>query len=260
MIKAVFFDIDGTLFSHTSHKVPESAITALQILKDRGIKIFTATGRGIEELYEINVDGIPFDGYVTLNGQMCLDRGKKMICSNAFSPEDTKVLTELFESKTVPVYFTEPENSYVNYYSDEYDIIVRSACLPRQPLGIYSGGSLLAVTVFNADVPSMPFVAKLRQSRVSQWHKSAYDIMPLNGGKAFGIRQLINFFGIREDEIALFGDADNDLEMLTMRGLGIAMGNAEESIKEKADLVTDDINSDGIYNAVVKYILPRMEP
>ncbi|MDR1983999.1 MAG: HAD-IIB family hydrolase, partial [Prevotellaceae bacterium] len=70
MIKAVFFDIDGTLVSFKTHAVAPPVIAALRALKQRGIKIFVASGRHQSTMD--NVAAIPFDGYVTLNGGICI--------------------------------------------------------------------------------------------------------------------------------------------------------------------------------------------
>ena len=69
MIKAIFFDIDGTLVSFKNHQIPASTIESLKKLKEKGIKIFVATGRGKDGLDIL--DEIEFDGYITLNGQYC---------------------------------------------------------------------------------------------------------------------------------------------------------------------------------------------
>ena len=71
MIKAVFFDIDGTLVSFKTHRVPPSTVQALERLRARGIKLFIATGRHHADLN--NLGGLAFDGYITLNGQYCYD-------------------------------------------------------------------------------------------------------------------------------------------------------------------------------------------
>ena len=71
MIKAVFFDIDGTLIPLGSKQMSAETIQALKELKERGIKIFLASGRGVRELGVITKD-VSFDGYITLNGQICL--------------------------------------------------------------------------------------------------------------------------------------------------------------------------------------------
>ena len=69
MIKAIFFDIDGTLVSFKNNQIPASTIESLKKLKEKGIKIFVATGRGKDGLDIL--DEIEFDGYITLNGQYC---------------------------------------------------------------------------------------------------------------------------------------------------------------------------------------------
>ena len=73
MVKAIFFDVDGTLVSHTQKAVPESARFALDRLSQKGILRVLATGRHMGELEQLPIRDIPFDGYVTLTGQLTLD-------------------------------------------------------------------------------------------------------------------------------------------------------------------------------------------
>ena len=71
-IKAAFFDIDGTLLPFHAKALPESTVQALAALRKNGVKTFIATGRPPVHLpYLHALDGIPFDGYVTMNGQYC---------------------------------------------------------------------------------------------------------------------------------------------------------------------------------------------
>ena len=65
MIKAIFFDIDGTLVSFKTHTIPQSTQNALKQLREKGIKIFIATGRPKVLMLEA-VGDFPFDGYSTL--------------------------------------------------------------------------------------------------------------------------------------------------------------------------------------------------
>ena len=72
MIKAVFFDVDGTLLSHKTNSVPDSARRALEALREKGILTFLATGRHISMLQRMQpLEGLRFDGIVSLNGQYC---------------------------------------------------------------------------------------------------------------------------------------------------------------------------------------------
>ena len=57
------------------------------------------------------------------------------------------------------------------------------------------------------------------------------------------------YYGLTKEEIIAFGDGENDLEMLAFAGVGVAMGNADEEVKEVADYVTTEIDDDGIWNA-----------
>ena len=65
MIKAIFFDIDGTLVSFNTHKVSDSSKRAIKELKEKGIKVFIATGR--IKLQINNLGDLKFDGYITAN-------------------------------------------------------------------------------------------------------------------------------------------------------------------------------------------------
>ena len=76
MIRAAFFDIDGTLVSMRTHEIPASAVRALEALHRRGVLLFIATGRASSEI-PTSVRALdarlPFDGFLTFNGQYCYD-------------------------------------------------------------------------------------------------------------------------------------------------------------------------------------------
>ena len=74
--------------------------------------------------------------------------------------------------------------------------------------------------------------------------------MPKGGNKSVGIEKLLESFGISPQETMAFGDGGNDIGMLKYVGIGVAMGNAENEVKEAADYTTDAVDEDGIYNAL----------
>ncbi len=61
---------------------------------------------------------------------------------------------------------------------------------------------------------------------------------------------MIERYGIRQDEIMAFGDGENDIDMIEFAGIGVAMGNADEEVKQRADYVTDNVNRDGVRKAL----------
>lgn len=191
MIKAAFFDIDGTLFSHTMHKIPDSARKAVHLLRENGVKVFLATGRGIGTLKKVSWGDLVFDGYITLNGQICLDARENV----------------LFEA---PIY------QMIGYMTRK---------------------------------ETENLAPKIPNCKITRWYEDGIDIISKDGGKDHGIRKILEVHGFTREESIAFGDSDNDLEMLEFADIGVAMGNAAESVKEVADYVTSHIDEDGIWNA-----------
>ena len=103
MIKAIFFDLDGTLLSHTTKCIPQNTVQVLRKLRDKGIRIFMATGRHSTELSRLPVHDIRFDGYVTLNGQLCLNSSGDVIFGAPFNESVTGNLTVFFREKRYPL-------------------------------------------------------------------------------------------------------------------------------------------------------------
>ena len=90
MVKAIFFDIDGTLVSFETHKIPASTQEALKTLRDKGIKIFIATGR--PQCLINNLGDLEFDGYITVNGSYCFTAGHQPIYKGCIPQEDIERL------------------------------------------------------------------------------------------------------------------------------------------------------------------------
>lgn len=84
------------------------------------------------------------------------------------------------------------------------------------------------------------------------WHKWAIDVYPPTGGKANGIKEFIKKHGLAREDTIVFGDAQNDIEMIKFAGIGVAMGNAYPETKKVADMVTDDCEHDEVYNGLKK--------
>lgn len=90
MIKAAFFDIDGTLISFNTHLIPDSTINAIKKLRQQGTKIFIATGRPLS-LISLPKD-IIIDGIITLNGAFCISSDKKVIYKTSIPKEDINTI------------------------------------------------------------------------------------------------------------------------------------------------------------------------
>ena len=80
------------------------------------------------------------------------------------------------------------------------------------------------------------------------------EVMPKGISKGLGLKRICDYSGIDMKEVIAFGDSFNDISMIEAAGLGIAMGNAEEELKEIADFVTDDCDHDGIASALERFV------
>ena len=114
MIKAVFFDIDGTLVSFHTHRVSEATRQAIRQLRTQGIKVFIATGRHLQVIN--NLGDLEFDGYVTLNGSCCYI-GRDRVIYRRMIPEIAleHLIKYQEEKETFPCIFVREKDMFINY-------------------------------------------------------------------------------------------------------------------------------------------------
>lgn len=253
MIKAIFFDIDGTLLSHQSGTVPPSAKSAITQLRKKGIKLFTATGRHMNEIQRMPVGNLPFDGYITLNGQICLDSNKTILYDTAISTKDTEIMASIFDKKEIPILTIEADRMYINFINSAVCAVQKAISTPLPDIGTYTGNKVYQYIVFGDKQHVQALTGQLSCCKMSQWNPHAFDIIPFKGGKIAGIQHILKHFQIEQHEMMAFGDGDNDIEMLHHAGIGVAMGNANDAAKQHADYVTAGIDQDGVKKALEFY-------
>jgi Cof subfamily protein (haloacid dehalogenase superfamily) len=84
--------------------------------------------------------------------------------------------------------------------------------------------------------------------------KATYlEVMDSRGSKSNAVKFVSERMGITPAEIIAMGDNYNDIEMIGFAGMGVAMGNAPDDIKAKADYVTDTNNNDGVRKALERF-------
>ena len=250
MIRALFFDIDGTLVSHTSSDIPADTLDALYRLRGKGILLFLATGRHLCEFSQLPLHGFPFDGYVTQTGQLCYDGDFRPICEDPLDAADTAQLAACFERRLLPIVLISRDRLYINFVNETVRSTQASIHTAVPALGRYRGEPLFGATVFGSPGEIRELVSRLPHCRESSWHEHASDIVALDSGKVSGIRRILERFGLDREEIAAFGDEDNDLDMIRFAGVGVAMGNATARVREAADLVTSSVDDRGISRAL----------
>lgn len=240
-MKVFFFDVDGTLLPSYHQTVPPETIKALEELRRRGNKIVLCTGRGKEEL---NFTDYKFDGYILLNGQFCVDDKMEPYYVNPITGNDLQELIRVFQERNIPVVLTEANRVYMNFHNDYVRTVSKEISIAPHPVGEYTGSEIYMATVYAHEQ------MRIGALKADRWHSWAFDAYPDGGGKARGMKEFCQKYRIDIRDTIAFGDAENDVEMIRQAGLGIAMGNAYESVKEAADYVTTDAAENGIINAL----------
>jgi Cof subfamily protein (haloacid dehalogenase superfamily) len=258
MIKAIFFDIDGTLFSHASHTIPASTDKALKKLKEKGILIFIATGRHTSELKNIPLNQYHFDAFITLNGQYCYNNDK-VIYEKPVDKNDVITILKEIENRPFPCYMIGEDKMYINYLTQNVIDIQNSiaSIIPEViDLNTLINKPIYQIGPFEtSEEQEAHLLSKLKNCQSTRWHDLAIDILHKIGGKQNGIQAILEEYNIKIEETMAFGDGNNDAEMFEFVNISVAMGNAKEELKKCATYITDDIDHDGIYNALIHFDL-----
>lgn len=253
MIKAIFFDIDGTLLSHKTMKVPDSTKKALHLLKEKGILTFIATGRHISEMRDLPIDDLEFEGYITLNGQYCYNK-EGLIYDLPIHKQDVINVINEIDKNPFPCIFVEKELMYINYNNEVVKLVQDAISTPLPDVNDIHRGlneKIYQVIPYDIDESKENQILQLMpHSKKTRWHPLAIDVIPNNGGKQNGILKVLEHYQIDINETMSFGDGMNDLDMFSLTPISVAMGNASEEVKSHASYVTDDIDDDGLYNAL----------
>ena len=256
MIKAVFFDVDGTLLPIGSGKIPQSAQTSLKKLKENGTKIFLSTGRHANEIHQMSLDDLSFDGYISLNGQLCLDENFEVVFGNPIDPKGTEELLNIFREKSVSIVLTREKDQCINFVSDLAAEVMANIAVEIPEASDVDDSPIYQATTFYRNDSNCWFNYQCPTGcKITRWCDGAVDILSEKGGKVIGINEYIKRLGITKDEIMAFGDAENDVEMLEYAAIGVAMGNGKEAAKTVADYVTASVEEDGIEKALKYYDL-----
>lgn len=255
MIKVCFFDIDGTLYSHTTNKVPESTRQSLEILKQNGIKIVVCTGRSLSAYKKLPVSEIAFDGYLTLNGMLCYDSDYNLFSGTPIPDVDTEILKMIFSAKRIPITIINEYGLALNYLNDTVINTQSETNGDIPPLKLYEGNKIYQVSAFVSEKQRKMLTDLLDYSEITSWHDNGIDIVAKGSGKDVGMKHYMDKYGINPEETMAFGDGENDIRMLKFAGIGVALGNAKDALKEVADYITDDIDEDGIEKALKHFNL-----
>ena len=250
MKKFLFFDVDGTLYNHDK-VIPSSTLEALKIAKDNGHEIAIATGRAPFMIKSL-LEELNIHTYVSFNGQYVV-YNDEVIFTDGVPNESLSKIIEFGNARNEPVVFLDDVQMIASIGGNE-EIAASLATLkypyPSIDATYYLNKPVYQTLIFTDEEGEKEYSKQFPDVQLVRWHPVSCDILPKNGSKARGIQKLQQFAQIPLEDIYVFGDGLNDVEMLSYVPNSVAMGNGHPKAKETAKYVTNHVDENGIYNAL----------
>ena len=254
MIKAVFLDFDGTVYSHKTSSIPKSTIQAVSRIREKGVRAFLCTGRAVGEMPAFDMSEIPLDAWILSNGQVILDKDRNIIYEKKIEGKLKEMILSFFNEYSIPMYMITIDDIFLNRINQKVLDVQKavSSNIPR--IKKYEGEDIYMASAFFSNKEEEERLKEFEEfAEITWWHEGAVDIVPKGISKINGISEILKLYQIDQSETMGIGDSDNDISMLDYCGIGVAMGNSIDSVKEHADYITDSIDEDGLYNALEHY-------
>ncbi|GAB2554932.1 Cof-type HAD-IIB family hydrolase [Gracilibacillus alcaliphilus] len=248
--KIVFLDIDGTILDHQK-QIPEATSLAIKKLQEEGVIVSIATGRAPFMIQDILAE-LELTSHITFNGQHAVYNGE-VIHQNPIEASLIQQLTDYSIENNHPLVFQSDHDMRSNVTESSFiEKGMKSLKLthPLTDLEYYKKHDIFQVLLFNESFEQKAYEDKFDALRFVRWHEFSCDVLPGIGSKAHGIKQFVSKLGIKWENTYAFGDGMNDIEMIESVHTGVAMGNAVPEVKQVADLVTDNVENEGLSKAM----------
>ena len=187
-IKAVFFDIDGTLISFKTHRMHQSTQKALHALREKGIRVYVATGRS-KMMMPFMDRYFSFDAYLTLNGQYCYNP-REVIRKKTVDSGDIRLLKDMLAEKPFPCLFVEEDGMFLNYADERVEKLCEIIDHPMPPmhgLDRVRDDEVLQFVPFLNEEEEKILTGTLKNVESTRSVPFCFDVIPAGGGKNAGM-------------------------------------------------------------------------
>ncbi|KAG6644034.1 endoribonuclease YBEY, chloroplastic isoform X2 [Carya illinoinensis] len=268
----IFCDMDGTLLNSRS-QISSANVKALKEAVSRGVKVVIATGKARSAVISIlkmvdlsGKDGVvsEFSPGVFLQGLLVYGRQGREVFRRNLDPDVCReACLYSWENKIPLIAFTKDRCLTLFNHSlvDSVHTIYHEPKAEIMP----SVEHLLAA----ADIQKMIFLdtpvgvattlrpywteATRDRATVVQAVPDMLEIVPHGTSKGSGVKILLDHLGITAEEVMAIGDGENDVEMLELASLGVALSNGSEKTKAVANVIGDSNDEDGVADAIYRY-------
>lgn len=253
-ISAIFFDVDGTTYQHNIHDVPASTYYALEQLKEKGIKLAISTSRVKGEMIHIPERFMRLMDGIICSGGALIEEGGKILKQYTIDKSDAQRVLSYCKDNGIVVRWASNgmDCCFDDHEDEEHSAIFDYLYLMRPIKQPYQDETLIHL-LFYPPMDQEKQIRDMLQNSNLVCLRRAMEVTACGISKASAITELANHWNIPIEETMAFGDGYNDIEMLKRAHIGVAMGNGADVVKQAADYVTDNIECDGLYHALVYF-------
>ena len=262
--RLIALDVDGTLLND-EHELTERTIETIQEVHDQGCHIVLCTGRApastLPILGQLGLEGtmITHNGAATVHAD---ERGQTLVNEFAFTLPEIEPMLDYVRREGIHFDVCTSFNMYIERISEyEKKMYQKFLINPKLVTDVSELGlPIVKFTLFSQN--ELDRVQKEWEEQKLYGHLRMIrsgdlfiDVMSEKANKGNALKALAASLEIDSSEIMAIGNYYNDLEMMAFAGLGIAVENSPEGVKEAADAVTSSNNDEGVREAILKYCL-----
>jgi len=272
--KMICVDIDGTILND-KHKLTEDTKKALKEAHDKGLHVVICSGRLFSDAeYYSNLLGVN-SSIVGSNGTIIKDKkNDEFIFKKILGKNTCSKLLKIFSKHNIKASFYTTDKVYSSnfkftlllFLGKLIGVVSRNTKLKYifnkkqwQQMIDTSVDNIYKCEVTVKDIDKLNALKKeLKQLHDIELVNQAADNIEISSKgitKGSAVKFLTKYYNIKKEEVITIGDSGNDLPMIEYAGLGVAMGNAFEDVKERADYITDSNNDSGVAKVINEFVL-----
>lgn len=267
-IKLIAMDIDGTILNK-QHQINPEVKTAIQKAREKGVTIALSTGRPMlgtaEQIRELALDS-DNDYVISYNGSLIENiRSGQIIAEYSLAYEDY-LEVEMFARKTgAHLHVIDRDtictaNRNIGKYTILEAYLLQMPLKYRTPEEMTPDMKLIKFMLVDDPPVIKKVVRELPASFRERFHAVQstdfyFEIQHKQASKGQALKTLADYLAVPQAETMAIGDNENDISMIEYAGLGVAMGNSTERVKEIADAVVASNEENGVAEAIERYVL-----
>lgn len=275
-IKLICIDMDGTLLN-SNHEISERNKEALRQAKKLGVNIAITTGRlfGSARYYS-NLIGIENTPVIASNGAYIKTNYEDIpILENSIPKEIAIEIYKIIKKHNLKINFNSWDTLMrEDEVPDDHAYTIMNKQLPDDKKVKFIINSDFISAIENFDGKILKGIVIERENLDNLWAakdelKEIFgdklhvvssgtdniEIMIGTTSKGNAVAHLADILNVNAEEVMCIGDSENDISMLKFAGIGVAMGNGLQMVKDIADYITDTNDNDGVSKAVEKFVL-----